>query len=168
MTILFLLLLLLVPYLLLTVLGRLAPRFQIAPAKRARVGLSLFFIVTALAHFTSTQAMAEMLPPSIPYRTEVIYISGVLELLGAIGVWIPRLTRLTGLLLIVMLIGILPANIYSAFNHVDFGGHSAGPAYLLLRIPFQLFVIWWTYFATEQNWFGRAANRGARGRLANN
>ena len=161
MTMLFLLLLLLVPYLLLTLLGRLAPRFQISRAKRARVGLSLFFLITALAHFASTQEMSQMLPPAIPYRTELIYITGVLELFGAIGVWIPRLTRLTGLLLIVMLIGILPANIYSAFNRVDFGGHSAGPTYLLLRIPFQLFVIWWTYFASEQNWFGRA-ERDAR------
>jgi hypothetical protein len=49
-----------------------------------------------------------------------------------------------------MLVGILLAHIYSAINRVEFGGHGAGPAYLLVRIPFQLFVIWWTYFATEQ------------------
>jgi uncharacterized membrane protein len=56
-----------------------------------------------------------------------------------------------------MLIGILPSNIYAAINRVDFGGHGVGPAYLLVRIPFQLFVIWWTYFATEQKWSERAA-----------
>ena len=150
MTLLFLLLVLFVPYLILTLVGRLAPRFKIASSKRARVGLSLFFVVTSLAHFASTQAMAEMLPASIPYRVGLIYLTGVFELLGAIGVWIPSLTRLTGLLLIVMLICLLPANIYSAINRVEFGGHSAGPAYLLLRVPFQLLVIWWIYFATEQ------------------
>jgi uncharacterized membrane protein len=101
--------------------------------------------------------MAAMVPPSIPYRIELIYLTGVFELLGAIVAWIPRLTRLTGFLLILMLIGLLPANIYSAINRVDFGGHGAGPAYLLVRVPFQLFVIWWTYFATEQNWFDRKA-----------
>ena len=153
MTLLFLLLVLVVPYLILTLLGRLIPRYEIASPKRARVGLTLFFVITALAHFASTEAMAEMVPPSIPYRTELIYLTGVLELLGASGVWIPRLTRLTGLLLILMLIGLLPANIYSAFSRVDYGGHGAGPVYLLLRVPFQLFVIWWTYFATEQKWF---------------
>lgn len=93
--------------------------------------------------------MAEMIPPSIPYRIELIYITGVLELLGAIGIWIPRFVRITGLLLIIMLIGLLPANIYAALNRVEFGGHGAGPGYLLVRIPFQLFVIWWTYFATQ-------------------
>ena len=71
--------------------------------------------------------MAEMLPGAIPYRIGVIYVTGILELLGAIGVWVPRLTKLTGLLLILMLVGLLPANVYSAFNRVDYGGHGAGP-----------------------------------------
>jgi hypothetical protein len=59
-----------------------------------------------------------------------------------------------------MLVGILPSNIYSAINHIEFGGHAAGPAYLLIRVPFQLFVIWWVYVATEQNWFRRQRQRG--------
>jgi hypothetical protein len=58
---------------------------------------------------------------------------------------------LTRFCLILMLIGFLPANIYSAMNHVDFGGHGEGPGYLLFRVPFQFFVVWWTYYATKQN-----------------
>ena len=155
MTLLILVLVLTLPYLILTLLGNWIRRFKMAPARRARVGLSLFFIFTSLAHFIGPEAMAEMLPATVPYRIELIYLTGIFELLGAIGVWIPRLTKLVGLLLILMLIGVLPANIYSAINRVDYGGHDAGPSYLLIRVPFQLFVIWWTYFATEQNWFGR-------------
>ena len=162
MTLLFLLLLLVGPYLLLTLAGRWSPGFQIAPAKRARVGLSIFFIFTGLGHFIRTQEMAAMLPLSVSYRTELVYLTGILEILGAIAVWIPRLTRLTGFLLILMLVALLPANIYSAINRVDFGGHDAGPAYLLVRIPFQLFVLWWTYFATRQNWAGAVARLSGR------
>jgi uncharacterized membrane protein len=152
MQLLLLLLLLVAPYLTLTLAGRWIDGLKIAPATRAKVGLTLFFLFTALGHFVRTEGMAEMVPPLIPYRVELIYITGVLELLGAVGVWVPRLMRLTGLCLILMLIAILPANIYSAVQRVDFGGHGAGPAYLLVRVPFQLFVIWWTYFATEQKW----------------
>lgn len=157
MTLLFLLLLLVTPYLILTLAGRWIPGFQTAPVKRARVGLSLFFVFTSIGHFISTEEMAAMLPPSVPYRVGLIYLTGILELLGAIGVWVPRLTRLTGFLLILMLIGLLPANVYSAVNRVEFGGHGAGLAYLLARVPFQLFAIWWTYFSTGQDWFRRAA-----------
>ena len=162
MTLLVLLLLLVGPYLLLTLAGRWSSKFQIAPSKRARVGLSLFFLFTGLGHFIRTQEMAAMLPLSVPYRIELVYLTGIFELLGAVGVWIPRLTRLTGILLILMLIGVLPANIYSAIHRVDFGGHEAGPVYLLARIPFQLFVIWWTYFATRQNWAGAVARLSGR------
>ncbi len=155
MQLLFLLLLLVAPYLILTLVSRLIPGFKIAPPTRARVGLTLFFLFTFIGHFIRTTEMAAMLPPSIPYRIEIIYLTGILELLGAIGVWIPSLMRLTGICLILMLIGILPSNIYSAINRIDFGGHDAGPSYLLVRIPFQLLLVWWTYFATEQHWFQR-------------
>ena len=153
MTLIVLLLLLTLPYLILTLAGKWNARWRIAPGKRARVGLTLFFLFTSMGHFVRTEPMAEMMPAAVPYRIELIYLTGVFELLGAIGVWIPRLTKLVGVLLIVMLIGLLPANIYSAFNRVEFGGHGAGPWYLLVRVPFQIFAIWWTYFATEQNWF---------------
>ena len=98
-----------------------------------------------------------MLPPSVPYRIELIYLTGILEFRGALGVWLPHLMRLSCFLLMLLLISILPANVYSALNRVEFGGHGAGPAYLLVRISFQLFVIWWTYFATEQDWFQQKA-----------
>jgi uncharacterized membrane protein len=152
MQLLFLLLLLVVPYIVLTLAARWAAGLRLAPAARARVGLTLFFLFTGVGHFIRTEEMAAMLPPGVPFRAEAVYVTGVLELLGAIGVWAPGLKRLTGLCLILLLVCVLPANIYAAFNRVDFGGHGAGPAYLLVRVPFQLFVIWWTYFATEQGW----------------
>ena len=147
MQLLFLLLLLVAPSALLTLAGgRLGARQLDAPA-RARVGLSLFFAFTALGHFVRTEEMAAMLPPSAPYRVGLIYLTGVFELMGAAGVWVPRLRRPAGLCLMVMLLAILPANVYAAINRVEFGGHGGGPAYLLVRVPFQLFVIWWTYYA---------------------
>jgi uncharacterized membrane protein len=155
MQLVFLLLLLVVPYLLLTLAGQWMAGFSMAPTTRARVGLSLFFIFTALGHFIRTEEMSAMLPPVVHYRTEIIYLTGVLELLGAVGVWIPRLMRAAGLCLILMLVCVSPANIYSAIARIDFGGHAIGPAYLLMRLPFQLFVIGWTYMATEQRWLAR-------------
>jgi uncharacterized membrane protein len=136
------------PTLLLTLLGRRRPSLATPPALRARAGVSLLFAFTGFGHFLQTDAMAAMLPPAIPYRHELIYLSGVLELLGAVGVWLPPLTRLTGLCLIAMLVGVLPSNVYAAYAHVAFGGHETGPAYLLVRVPFQALVIWWVYLAT--------------------
>ena len=153
---LFLTLVLVGPYLVLTVLGRLAPRLRLARATRGKVGLSLLFLVTGSGHFLSAGAMAEMLPPFVPARLAIIYVTGVLELLGAIGIWVPRLERLTGFCLIALLVGVLPSNVYAALARVEYGGHASGPLYLLVRVPFQALVIAWAYRATRQRWLSLA------------
>src|SRR5688572_8473532 len=152
MQLLFLLLLLTGPLLVITLLSYFSSRFNLRLSTRARIGLSLFFLFTGIGHFIRTEPMAAMLPPSVPYRVELIYLTGLFELLGAAGVWVPKLMKITGACLILMMLAVLPANIYSAFNHVEFGGHEYGPIYLLVRVPFQLLVIAWTYVATEQRW----------------
>jgi uncharacterized membrane protein len=159
-----LLLLLVGPYALLTLAGGWLRALRLSAAARARVGLSLFFAFTALGHFVRTEEMAAMLPRSVPYRVGLIYLTGVLELLGATGVWVPRLRRLTGICLIVMLLCVLPANVYAALNRVAFGGHEAGPAYLLIRLPFQLLVAWWVYFAAVRPSPGAPERLGVSGR----
>ena len=148
MQLLFLLLILFVPGTILTLAERWLPGKRIPLRTKGRAGISLFLVVTSSSHFLQTAAMAEMLPPVVPFRIELIYLTGVLELLGAVGVWLPRLDRLAGLGLMLMLVGLLPANIYAAFNDVPFGGHELGPVYLLVRVPFQLLLIWWIYKST--------------------
>lgn len=79
---LFLFILLVIPYLFLTLVGRWRSGFEITPSTRARVGLSLFFIFTAFGHFFKAEEMSPMLPPSVPYRLEIIYLTDVLDPLG--------------------------------------------------------------------------------------
>jgi uncharacterized membrane protein len=143
------------PYALLTLIGSMFPSVAVAPRTRAKVGVSLFFLMTSVGHFVRPEAMAEMLPPWVPARVPIIHVTGVLELLGAIGIWVRPVARVTGACLIVMLIGILPSNVYAAMNHVPFGGHGAGPVYLLVRVPFQALIIGWVYVATDQRSFLR-------------
>jgi uncharacterized membrane protein len=105
-----------------------------------RSGLALVFAFTALGHFVKTDAMTEMLSPSIPGR------SGIFELLLAMLLLAWPKSRLLGLTTIGFLVAIFPANVYAAFQRISFGGHSVGPIYLLLRAPVQLLLILWTYW----------------------
>ena len=166
MTLLFLTLALVGPYAVLTAAGHLLPDARLAPRTRARVGVSLLFLITASGHFTQPAAMAQMLPPWVPSRVEIIYVTGVLELLGAIGIWVPRIAKPTGLCLILMLVGVFPSNVYAALNRVPYGGHESGPVYLLVRLPFQVMLIVWTYKATGQRWLQGATSAAASGERA--
>ena len=155
MILLVLVLILTVPFFVLTIADRFIPGVKVATVTRGRIGLSLVFLFTGVGHYTQTLGMAQMVPPLLPYPVETIYVTGVFELIGAVGLWIPALLRLTGIALILMLISFLPINIYAAFNYVDFGGHGFGPFYLLVRVPYQILLIWWTYKATGQHWLNQ-------------
>ena len=63
------------------------------------------------------EEMAQLLPAWIPLRMDLIAVTGVLEIFGALGLLIPGLARLASFALILFLLGVLPANIYGALNH---------------------------------------------------
>ena len=137
--------LLLLPYWLLTFA-------QVPEMLRGRVGIALVFAFTGVGHFIKTAAMTQMLPAWVPLRLPLVYITGIFELLAAVAILVTPLARHVGWALCAFLLLIVPSNIYAAWQRVDFGGHAAGPAYLLVRIPLQLFLIGWVYwFAVRQH-----------------
>lgn len=151
-------LLLIGPYVVLTAAGLLFRKRMFSQPFKGRLGVTLFLLATASGHFFKAEAMQHMLPPAVPLRLEVVYATGVIEILGAAGIWLAPLKRLTGALIILMLLCFLPANVYAALNDVEFGGSANGPRYLVLRVPYQFFVMWWIYRTTEQCWFARPAS----------
>jgi uncharacterized membrane protein len=130
----------------LTLLQATVPRIRLSQSLRGRISLAVFFVFTGMSHIFMPEALAEMLPATTPLRLEIIYATGLVQIVGAVGLLLPRLERFAAIGLILFLLGVLPANIYSAINFVEFGSHEAGPIYLLARIPFQLFLIGWAYY----------------------
>ncbi len=141
-----LLLILFGSYSVLTAVHFALPAHSLSRSIRGRLSLAALFVFTGVSHFVMPEELAQLLPPSFPLRMELIAVTGVLEILGAIGLLIPRLARLASIGLILFLVGVLPANIYAAFNYVAFGAHELGPIYLLARIPFQVFLMGWAYY----------------------
>ena len=110
------------------------------------IGLVLVLLLTASAHFFTPQALAAMLPPFVPLRPALVYLTGVLEIALALGIALPATRRVAGLAAMATLILFFPANVYAAFAHVDVGGHAWGPVYLLIRAPLQALLIAWTWW----------------------
>jgi len=114
----------------------------------AATGLGALFFFTGLGHFIQTEPMAQMLPPWVPARVFLVYTTGILEFVIAVGFLIPKYRRLAGWAAAVILVVFFPANIYAAMNHVPMGGHAWGPGYLLIRAPLQLMILLWVYCFT--------------------
>ena len=119
-------------------------------ALSARIALSAMLLFTAVGHFVYTQGMTMMIPDFIAYKKELVYITGIIEVLAAIGLLLPNLRPLTGWLLIVFFILLLPSNIYAAIRHVDYQKATfdgSGPVYFWFRVPLQVLFILWTYIS---------------------
>ncbi len=112
----------------------------------ARYALVVMFVFTALAHFNKMKYdLAKMIPPYFPRPLPMVYITGVLELLGATGLVLPEFRRLAGICLIGLLIGMFIANINAAQKGVTLRGKPPTP--LWLRAPMQVLFIgllWWS------------------------
>ncbi|MEZ2337510.1 DoxX family protein [Mucilaginibacter sp. RCC_168] len=112
----------------------------------AQIAMAVMMAFTALGHFKFTRGMAMMLPSFIPYKKQVVYITGVIEIAAAAGLLIPATRTLTAWCLILFFIVLTPANINAAMKHINmekgtFDG--PGPAYLWFRIPLQLLFMAW-------------------------
>ncbi|MBF6225123.1 DoxX family membrane protein [Nocardia abscessus] len=125
-----------------------ARRFDAWPTCGA-YALGVMLIMTGTTHFlpeafagspAPTHAdFLPMVPPFVPFPGPMIYLTGVLELLGAAGLFLARTRRPAGLGLAALFVVMLPANIYVAVSDVPFNGAPATP--LWARIPEQALYI---------------------------
>jgi uncharacterized membrane protein len=118
-------------------------------ALAAQIAMSAMLLFTAIAHFAFTKGMTMMIPDIIPFKTAIVYLSGVAEIICAIGLLIPSYRVITAWVLIVLFVLLIPANINAALKRINYqkGTYDGdGPHYLWFRIPLQLFFIGWIIF----------------------
>jgi uncharacterized membrane protein len=105
-----------------------------------RVGLGIMFLFTAASHFSDLKHdLAAMIPPPFTGELWVIYVTGVLQIAGAIGLMTSRTRKWAAWSLAAMLVGLFPANVYAAITGVTLGNSSVTS--LLILTPLQLFWI---------------------------
>ena len=108
-------------------------------AAATRVGLAVMFCSTATTHSNGMRDdMARMIPSTTQNPAFVVTLTGVCEGLGAIGLLVPRARRVAAVALILLLLSVLPANIYATISGVTFRGAPPTPPFL--RILLQLFL----------------------------
>lgn len=105
------------------------------------IGLAVMFVFTAISHFHPRVRpdLIRMVPASLPAPALLVSATGVLELLGGIGLMVPRTRPAAGYALIALLVAMFPANIRAARERLPVGGRRATP--LLWRVPLQLLWI---------------------------
>lgn len=110
----------------------------------------LWFMLGGIAHFVSPDFFIAIMPPYIGFHREIVYISGVFEILGAIGILIPATRRWAGIGLLLLVVCVSPANIHMWLHPELFP--DVPPEFLSVRLVIQvglLWLIWWSTRAPD-------------------
>ena len=107
-----------------------------------RGGLALMFLLTASAHWGKRRRdLIAMVPGVFPRPDLIVSATGVLEILGAVGLLIPATAPVAGASLAVLLIAIFPANIRAAQEHLKIGATPATPLPLRALLQFVFIIV---------------------------
>ena len=73
---------------------------------------SIFYVLVGIKHFIDPNFFLAIVPPYLPYHLELVYISGLFEILFGIMILFPKYRYWGSVGLILLLIAVFPANIY--------------------------------------------------------
>lgn len=109
--------------------------------------LGLLFILAGINHFVHPGFYVAIMPPYLPWHLELVYLSGLFEVVLGVLLLIPRTTVLAAWGLIALLVAVFPANLHMAMNPELFPAIS--PVILWSRLPLQGVFIAWAYWYTR-------------------
>jgi uncharacterized membrane protein len=111
-----------------------------------------FFILAGLLHFVIPKTYESIVPHYLPAHRELVYASGVAEMVGGAGLMYEPTRRWAGWWLIATLVAVFPANLNMAL-HPDRYKDSipGGEVALVARLPFQFVFIAWVLAAMRRD-----------------
>lgn len=115
----------------------------------SRGALAAFFLGAGTIHFVKPEPYEAIVPPGLPLTREIVYLSGVAEIVGGLGVLSARLRPWSGWWLIALLIAVFPANVYHAVAAERIPDNPVSQPVLIARLPLQALMIAWVWQATE-------------------
>lgn len=107
-----------------------------------KVLVALPLVVSAiLLHFFRASLTASIIPPFFPARLFLAVFTGICEISGSVGLFVPRVRRPAAFWIAVMLIAIFPANVYSAGRVIAGFQFPSVPVRLAMQVVYIALVL---------------------------
>ena len=107
-----------------------------------RLVLAAFYLAAGILHLKSPQGFIKIVPSFVPWPAEVVWLTGLAEIAGAIGLMLPRLRKAAGIGLALYAVCVFPANINHAINQIDVGALPNSWWYHGPRFVLQPVLVW--------------------------
>jgi uncharacterized membrane protein len=112
-----------------------------------RALLGAAYGVAGVLHVLVPAPFLRITPSWVPYAPQMILLTGLCEIAGAVALFVPRLRWWAGVMLAAYAVCVYPANIKHAVDYVAHGTGVLGLWYHIPRLAFQPVIVWWALFA---------------------
>jgi len=99
------------------------------------------FILVGIEHFREPQKFVDIVPKYMPFALFLVYLTGVMEIVGGLGIIYPETREITGRLMVFFLIAIYPANFNMWINDIPYNGTRLTTQGHLVRLSVQFLLI---------------------------
>ena len=112
----------------------------------ARITIAPVFLVAGGFHLWRPDIFAPLMPRDVPMPFLVIALTGMAEVAGALGLFVPRVRALAGVMLAIYAVCVYPVNINHAVRDLS-TGTGLGWFYHFSRLFAQPLICWWALVA---------------------
>ena len=113
----------------------------------ARSACAATYLPFGVLHVLAPGLFLPIMPPSIPYPRQVVVATGVAEIMGAVGLLMPRVRRAAAIGLALYAVGVYPANVYHALARKNVPPLPDSWWYHGPRLAFQPVFVWWALYS---------------------
>lgn len=112
--------------------------------------MSALYIAVGIRHFTDPEFFLNIVPPALPFPSELVYITGAWEVLVGVFLWFPRTRSIAGWGTIILLVVVFPANVYLSMEEAPQLALGITRRQALIRLPFQLPLMLLAFWHTRR------------------
>ncbi len=124
------------------------------PAKRPdgrtlmRWAMALAYFAAGVLHIGDPAPFLSITPDWVPFPARVIFATGLCEIAGAVGLFIPATRKAAGAALALYAVCVFPANLKHAFYNIPAGGDTLSWWYHAPRLALQPVLVWWALYCS--------------------
>jgi uncharacterized membrane protein len=105
-------------------------------------------VAVGITHFVVPGWFVAIVPAALPAPLALVVVSGVFEILGGVGLLVPRARRAASIGLALLYVAVFPANINMIVDAR--ASHGVAPWLLWARLPLQAVFIAWALYAGRE------------------
>ena len=113
--------------------------------------MSFMYVLIGIRHFTNPQYFLDIVPPQLPFKLFLVYLTGLIEIVGGVAILSPKTRKAGAYLLIFLLVSVFPANIYLYVSETPQSLLGISKMDALIRMPFQIPLILLAFWHSKEN-----------------